>query len=253
LLNAGAGFARFLSEKSSRYWGDRVNMSARLPLLVGACFTATVTVLGLGYAVVRPRPEVAKSAAIMTEQMSPSNCQTVVTDPKPPLNVRSAPAVSQRNVIGQVENGTVLSVTGADAGWLRIQSPQKGWVHGDLTATVCGGSPVNVAKRSATVQVLEKAQSRFHDGDLTAALALAGTVTSDDPLYPQAQLALREMPKSWKRAEGIYKTAQQSAQKHQWGQVVDAVAAMPDIRYWRQQLTPIVRDAIAQQSTVATR
>jgi hypothetical protein len=34
---------------------------------------------------------------------------------------------------------------------------------------------------------------------------------------------------------------------------VDAVAAMPDIRYWRQQLTPIVRDAIAQQSTVATR
>ncbi len=230
-------------------------MSARLPLLVGACFTATVTVLGLGYAVVRPRPEVDRSAALTTEQMSPANCQTVVTDPKPPLNVRSAPMVSENNVIAKVGNGTVLAVTGSDAGWLRIQSPQKGWVHGDLTAMVCGGQPVSVAQKPANMQVWEKAQSRFHDGDLTAALALAGTITSDDPLYPQAQVALREMPKQWERAAGIYQTAQVSAQHHQWDRVVDAVAKMPDIRYWRQRLTPIVRQAIAQQhgSTVATR
>ncbi|NJM47624.1 MAG: SH3 domain-containing protein [Alkalinema sp. RU_4_3] len=235
-------------------------MGARLPLMMGACFTATVTVLGLGYAVVKPRPQVANqvASAMGPEKMAyAGSCTTIVTDPKPPLNVRSSPVVAPDNVVGQVGNGTVLAVTGQDQRWLKIQSPQPGWVHRDLTATVCGGDQAMAPAQSkpANVQVFEKAQSRFQDGDLKAAVALMGTIESEDPLYPQAQKALKEMPQQWQRAEALYKTARRSAQARQWDQVVDTVAQMPDIRHWRQQLTPIVREAIAQEhgSTVAVR
>jgi Bacterial SH3 domain len=235
-------------------------MGARLPLIMGACFTATVTVLGLGYAVVKPRPPVANqiASAMGPEKMAyAGTCKTIVTDPKPPLNVRSSPVVASDNVVGKVGNGTVLAVTGQDQSWLKIQSPQPGWVHQDLTATVCGEDQAIVPSGSkpANVQVFEKAQSRFQDGDLKAAMALMGTIESEDPLYAQAQKEMKEMPQQWQRAEQVYKTARRSAQAQEWDQVVDTVAQMPDIRHWRQQLTPIVREAIAQEhgSTVAVR
>lgn len=234
-------------------------MGARLPLILGVGFTASVTVLGLGYAIVKPRPPVASQAAVMgPDQMAHAGgCKTVVTDPKPPLNVRSSPAVASDNVVGQVNNGTVLAVTGQDQRWLKIQSPQVGWVHQDLTATVCVGDVAMVPSpaKPANEQVFEKAQGRFQEGDLQAAMALMGTIESEDPLYGAAQKAMKEMPQQWSRAEQVYKLAQRSAQSKDWNKVVDTVAQMPDIRHWRQQLTPLVQEAIALEhsTTVASR
>lgn len=69
-------------------------------------------------------------------------CTTLVTDPDPPLNVRTSPIVAPDNVVGKLQNGAVLVVVMEYGDWLQIQKPVAGWVHKDRTITTCSpGTP----------------------------------------------------------------------------------------------------------------
>lgn len=61
------------------------------------------------------------------------DCQTIIADPNPPMNVRSSPVVAADNVVGRLPNGVLLSVTDENQGWLKIRSPLQGWVYQELT------------------------------------------------------------------------------------------------------------------------
>lgn len=77
------------------------------------------------------------SANPITETPSQKNCPVVVFDPGSPLNVRSMPKATRNNVVGQLEDGTPLTVVAEQNGWLQISSPIQGWVAKKRTKTVC--------------------------------------------------------------------------------------------------------------------
>lgn len=63
--------------------------------------------------------------------------QAVVSDPNPPLNVRSIPQVRGSNIVGKLKNNTFVSVAEEQNGWLRITDPVPGWVAKRRTESSC--------------------------------------------------------------------------------------------------------------------
>lgn len=60
-----------------------------------------------------------------------------ISDSKPPTNVRSSPEVKANNIVGKLNNGTLVSVKSEKNGWFEITSPVKGWVSKSLTQSDC--------------------------------------------------------------------------------------------------------------------
>jgi Bacterial SH3 domain len=61
-----------------------------------------------------------------------------VDDPNPPLNVRSLPGASgDSNVVGQLKNGTFVTIVDEKSNWFQISTPLKGWVTKINTANNC--------------------------------------------------------------------------------------------------------------------
>ncbi|MGB3267576.1 MAG: SH3 domain-containing protein [Microcoleus sp.] len=60
----------------------------------------------------------------------------VVSDPNPPLNVRSRPQVSGSKIVGKLKNNTFVSVAEEQNGWLRITEP-PGWIAKNRTESSC--------------------------------------------------------------------------------------------------------------------
>lgn len=60
----------------------------------------------------------------------------LISDPNPPLNVRSSPKVADGNIVGKLDNGRIVSVTEEKEGWLKITQPQ-GWISKNQTESSC--------------------------------------------------------------------------------------------------------------------
>lgn len=61
----------------------------------------------------------------------------VVSDPNPPLNVRSHPQVSDSKIVGKLNNNTFVSVAEEQNGWLLITDPVPGWIAKNRTESSC--------------------------------------------------------------------------------------------------------------------
>ena len=48
-------------------------------------------------------------------------------------------------------------------------------------------------------------------------------------------------------AESQYRKAELAFKARQWSEVLEVVENFPDVRYWRERLTPLVTEAIVQQ------
>lgn len=242
------------------------NKAIKSPLMVGACITTLVTVAGTFYVILQPRfnPSAPTSARSTTVAMAMApNCRTIVNDPQPPLNVRSSPAERANNVVGQVKNGEVLTVTGDHEGWFQVTSPLSGWVDQALTKTTCGNpgqvdSPDPQPVRSdppASPQtdqgdrILLKAVALYQAGDLSQAIALAKTIPSSSSAHSKAQKALKTMPTQWKQAQSLYNKAEKALRQSKWEVVLKLVDEFPDIRFWREKLAPLVKKAIYLRQT----
>jgi hypothetical protein len=231
----------------------KIAFSTKLPLLVGVCITGGVTLLGVGVALLRPTA--APKNAKVTAQAS--HCQTVATDPQPPLNIRAVPsAATSQNIVGTAHNGTVLRVVAAESEWLKISQPVAGWVHQPLTATRCATATAAAPSQAAvalphpTLQVIDSAYDRFEAGQLQAALSLLQSVPQTDATYPQAQSAYQTMSEQWSQGHVAYQSAQRAIAQGQWQVALNGVKAMPDVRYWREQMAPLVKQAIVNQNAI---
>ncbi|WP_293123739.1 SH3 domain-containing protein [Microcoleus sp. bin38.metabat.b11b12b14.051] len=60
----------------------------------------------------------------------------VVSDPNPPLNVRSQPIVTDSKIVGKLPNNRFVSVIEEQNGWLRITEP-PGWIAKNRTESSC--------------------------------------------------------------------------------------------------------------------
>ncbi len=228
------------------------SLSTRLPLIVGTWITVAVTLLGCGIAILRPKAVAKVSPLTPAAQMAlQPNCQTVATDPQPPLNVRSEPnATSSQNIIGTVRNGTLLTVVTAEPGWLKITHPLSGWVYESLTFTRCTAAnvPPMSVEHHPTLGILDSADDYFRAGDLQAALSLLQSVPPTDMTYPKAQVAYQVMTEQWHQGNLAYQAAQAASATGQWQAVLRQVPKVPDVRYWREKMAPLVKRAIVNQN-----
>ncbi|NJM45768.1 MAG: SH3 domain-containing protein [Alkalinema sp. RU_4_3] len=81
---------------------------------------------------VSPKPDSPKK--------QPDRCDTSmakVSDPNPPLNVRSAPDTSSNNITGKLQNGTYVTIEDETPDWYRIKSPTPGWIAKSKTVHAC--------------------------------------------------------------------------------------------------------------------
>lgn len=217
-----------------------------IPKLVGVRVGAAAVsaIAGIGLLVWQRHSPQATTAALV--------CQTIATDPNPPLNVRSSPVVASDNVIGKLKNGTLLTVIDQNQGWLRISTPTAGWVYQEYTVTSCvlptevqqlGGT----ATRDQGSHILATATEHYQSGNLTAAIALAKMVTLESPDYQKSQLKIGEWQREWQRAESQFYKAQTALRDGRWQDVLNTVQNFPNNRFWKAKLTPIVRQAIQSQ------
>ncbi len=75
----------------------------RSPIVFGAWLTTTITVLGVGYVVLAPRPSRSQGMEEQRSIMALAKlgyCHTIATDPNPLLDIRSSPVVAPDNIIG---------------------------------------------------------------------------------------------------------------------------------------------------------
>ncbi|BCL39565.1 hypothetical protein NSMS1_60120 [Nostoc sp. MS1] len=83
-----------------------------------------------------PTPTI-KSIPTLNNPPTTGTCTIVVADPQDPtLNVRSGPGVNYIK-IGELTNGTPLSIVGQKQGWYLIAAPLKGWLATNRTQRVC--------------------------------------------------------------------------------------------------------------------
>ncbi|MBC7969339.1 MAG: SH3 domain-containing protein [Verrucomicrobia bacterium] len=190
--------------------------------------------------------------ALRTAKAPHTVCNTIATDPSPPLNVRSSPVVAPDNVVGTVRNGTRLAVVDRNEGWLRINQPLDGWVYQDLTVTSCiPAAPQAEAKTPIAdngISVLAEATERYQTGDLNAAIALTQTIPASSAAYQPAKGAVNQWQRDWKTAETTFGEMQTAIAERRWQDVLIKVQTFPDNRFWRAKLTPIVKTAIQHQN-----
>jgi hypothetical protein len=182
------------------------------------------------------------------------NCQTLIADPHPPLNIRSSPVVAADNKIASLPNGTTLTIVDEQNGWLRISSPLQGWVYKELTVTSCAQSQDTQAKSSVSPvdqghQLLAIATEQYQSGKLDRAIALARTVAPESSAYQIARLFAPRWQQDWQTAEARYYMAQKALRDGRWQDVMNQVSGYPDIRYWREKLSLVVQQAIAQSES----
>lgn len=266
-----------------------LRLAFQSPLMVGTWLTIVVTVLGVGYAALTPKPSQSSdlkpgpAKVSILELTKSGNCQTLVTDPNPPLNIRSSPVSAKDNVVGNLKNGTLVTVINENQGWVQISQPLRGWIYENLTVTTCTSGPnktsanpdaepvagpvatLNVPNNAIEVSALNPedssksvlmsgdalvtaAQQRFHGGDLQGAIEKLRQVSAEDSSHTEASSLLKTMPEQWQSATKTYHKAEVAIQRHQFQTVLALVSEMPDIRHWRAKMTPLVKFAIAHQN-----
>jgi hypothetical protein len=228
-----------------------------MALAMGISFAIPITIAGLIYAIAKsPLSHWLFDSSLSRHLEGATVCQTLTADPKPPLNVRSSPETADDNAVGHIPNGTLLTVVDESEGWLRISSPIPGWVYKELTVTSCV-NPRDAASQTMLVpqqgdtfergiHLMAIATQQYQSGNLHGAIALVKTVSADSPAYPTAKLAAVQWPQEWNRAEARYYSAQKALRDGRWQDALMSAKEFPDIRFWKEKLTPIVKQAIEQ-------
>lgn len=132
-----------------------------------------------------------------------------VDDPEPPLNVRSSPTTTAPNVVGQVPNGTYLTVTQDQDGWLQVTDPVAGWVAKSRTQSGCNEKVerVSFGAGNTSAEISDRfIGTGFHQYQLNAAAGQTLTLSRQSGplpvvLKPNGQL-LAEIPDDRDRWSG---------------------------------------------------
>jgi hypothetical protein len=74
--------------------------------------------------------------------------------------------------------------------------------------------------------ILESAQQKIKQGDLSAAVAIASKVPVSSPLYPEAQAEIATWKQEWKWADEIVKKFKDALKGQNWQQASQLIASL---------------------------
>lgn len=113
--------------------------------------------------------------------------QAVVSDPNPPLNVRSIPQVSGSQIVGKLKNNTFVSVAEEQNGWLRITDP-PGWIAKNRTESSCSNVNQQINFLPGGEEAIVKGRiigGGTHSYIIRAAKGQTMTVSNRKDVFPQ--------------------------------------------------------------------
>jgi hypothetical protein len=128
-------------------------------------------------------------ASIETERCSTT--QAIVSDPNPPLNVRSSPNVEADNVVGKINNGSWVIVSAEQDGWLEIKAtgdlPIEGWIAKNRTRSACNlkNARIQFPSQGGTVAIADQfIGTGSHEYSFSAESGQTLTVTNRRTVFP---------------------------------------------------------------------
>lgn len=103
-----------------------------------------------------PSTSAATPASVQSEVCVISTA--LISDPNPPLNVRSSPEVATNNVVGKLQNGTYVSVITERNNWFQIGNPVAGWISKTQTKSGCNQKTarINFAAGTSSARVVDR-------------------------------------------------------------------------------------------------
>ncbi|MEG4305776.1 SH3 domain-containing protein [Microcoleus sp. D3_18a_C4] len=113
--------------------------------------------------------------------------QAVVSDPNPPLNVRSIPQVRGSQIVGKLKNNTFVSVAEEQNGWLRITDP-PGWIAKNRTESSCSNVNQQINFRPGGDEAIVKGRiigGGSHSYRIRAIKGQTMTVRTRKDVFPQ--------------------------------------------------------------------
>jgi hypothetical protein len=153
----------------------------------------------------KSQPQPAKSAALQPlliagvsqQKVAPvvvtppnSGCKismAVVSDPNPPLNVRSHPQVNDSKIVGKLKNNTFVSIAEEQNGWLRITEP-PGWIAKNRTESSCSNVNQQIIFLRGGDEAIVKGRiigGGTHSSKIRAAKNQTMTVKNRKDVFPQ--------------------------------------------------------------------
>lgn len=112
----------------------------------------------------------------------------VVSDPNPPLNVRSHPGVTDSKIVGTLKNNTFVFVAKEQNGWLRITDPVPGWIAKNRTESSCPNVRQQINFRPGGDAAIVKGRiigGGSHSYIIRAAKGQTMTVRNRKDVFPQ--------------------------------------------------------------------
>lgn len=81
-----------------------------------------------------------------------------VNDPDLPLNVRSTPDTTRKNIVGTIENNRFVTVINEQNGWFEISDPIQGWIAKSRTDSNCNTKieRVQFAKNQDSISIRDR-------------------------------------------------------------------------------------------------
>ena len=128
-------------------------------------------------------------ASVQTERCSIS--QAIVSDPNPPLNVRSSPNTDADNVVGKINNGSWVIVSAEQDGWLEIKAagdlPIEGWIAKNRTRSACNlkNASIQFPRQGGTVAIADQfVGTGSHEYSFKAESGQTLSITNRQTVFP---------------------------------------------------------------------
>jgi serine/threonine protein kinase len=102
-------------------------------------------------------------------------------------------------------------------------------------------------------QILGNSEKTFRSTNnetaLDQALLQVQAIPNTSPLYAEGQTKTQQWQAEWTKAEEQLKQAKAAQEQQQWSSAIEITNALPNIRYWKEQVIPIATSAKAALET----
>ncbi len=90
---------------------------------------------------------------------------------------------------------------------------------------------------------LAQATEKYQSGDIKGAIALLRSIHSSSSVFSKAAGAIVQWQGDWAKAEAELNAIQQAVNENRWDKVLAHGAANPNIKYWRDRIIQLVKEA----------
>jgi len=93
-------------------------------------------------------------------------------------------------------------------------------------------------------KILERAKKQYKSGDFVGAIALLKSISNNASEFQEAAEIILEWQQNWQKAESLFNDINKALDNRQWeilGDYQRNLEKLPDIKYWRNKIKPLLK------------